>query len=235
MLLQNLSIQHIPALLWGPQSERVILAVHGSGSSKSDAPIALLAEVATERGYQVLSFDLPEHGDRKQEQTLCKVQTCVAELQQVLAFAQTQFAQISLFANSMGAYFSLLALHDAPLRQSLFLSPVVDMEMLIHGMMQGFGISEAQLRQEQVIPTPIGQTLYWDYYQYVKQHPVQHWPVDTAILYGAQDDMTPRAAIDDFAAQFGCRLTVAQGSAHYFYTSQDLAALRSFLQSNLLT
>ena len=107
--------------------------------------------------------------------------------------------------------------------------------MLIHGMMQGFGISEEQLRQEQIIPTPIGQTLYWDYYQYVKQHPVQHWPVDTAILYGAQDEMTPRAAIDDFAAQFGCRLTVAQGSAHYFYTSQDLAALRSFLQSNLLT
>lgn len=234
MLTQKFSIGQIPALLWGAASKRVILAVHGSGSSKSDVPIALLAEAAVPLGYQVLSFDLPEHGDRKGDDTLCKVQLCVAELQQVLAFAQSRFTDISLFANSLGAYFSLLALQAAPLRQSLFLSPVVDMELLIDGMMQSFGISQEQLCREQVISTPVGQTLYWDYYQYVNQRPIAHWPIDTAILYGQHDEMTPLPIIEAFAARFGCRLTVAQGSAHYFHTPQDLAALRSFLQCNLL-
>ena len=65
MKQQVLNISGIPAILWGPPSERVLIAVHGDQASKSDPCIALLAEVAVERGLRVLSFDLPEHGERQ--------------------------------------------------------------------------------------------------------------------------------------------------------------------------
>ncbi|MEA5012746.1 MAG: alpha/beta fold hydrolase [Angelakisella sp.] len=105
----ELRIGHIPALLWGEPTCHLLVAVHGNMSHKSDTVIALLAEYAVERGYQVLSFDLPEHGDRKSETTLCKVQTCVEELHTIMAYAKTIAQEISLFGCSMGAYFSLLA------------------------------------------------------------------------------------------------------------------------------
>lgn len=54
----------IPALLWGPASDRWIIAVHGNFSHKADRVIALLARRAAEKGYRTLSFDLPQHGER---------------------------------------------------------------------------------------------------------------------------------------------------------------------------
>lgn len=39
---------------------------------------------AAAKGCQVLSFDLPEHGERKEEATRCKVQECVRELDGVM-------------------------------------------------------------------------------------------------------------------------------------------------------
>lgn len=53
----------IPALLWGPASDRWIIAVHGNFSHKADRVIALLARRAAEKGYRMLSFDLPQHGE----------------------------------------------------------------------------------------------------------------------------------------------------------------------------
>lgn len=66
-------INNIPAILWGDNSKNLIIAIHGNMSFKEDIPIKILAEIALEKNYQVLSFDLPEHGKRKNEKTLCKV------------------------------------------------------------------------------------------------------------------------------------------------------------------
>lgn len=144
-------------------------------SNKADDVIVLLAEEATAQGYQVISFDLPEHGDRKGETYACKVQNCVHDLAIIMHYTQQLSKNISLFACSMGAYFSLLAYHDLQLKQCLFLSPLVDMERMIKNMMTWFRISEIRLEAEKEVPTPIGQTLYWDYYCYVKSHPINTW------------------------------------------------------------
>lgn len=61
MITKHIMIKNIPALLWGSNSEKVFIAIHGNMSSKSDIPIAVLAEASIKLGYQVLSFDLPEH------------------------------------------------------------------------------------------------------------------------------------------------------------------------------
>ena len=41
---QFFQIKTIPAALWGSPSERVIVAVHGAQSSKTDVPFRLLSE-----------------------------------------------------------------------------------------------------------------------------------------------------------------------------------------------
>ncbi len=234
MKKEKLLIGNIPALLWGEKGAEIIVAVHGNMSHKADVPIEILAEEALAGGYQVLSFDLPQHGERETDQTPCKVQECVCELSKVMDFARLQAENTSLFACSMGAYFSLLAYRDVALRQSLFLSPVVDMGRIIDNMMQWFGISEKRLQTEREIATPIGQTLYWDYYCYVKENPVSFWKSPTAILYGAADELCERERIMTFVDEFKCSLEVLEGGEHYFHTAEQLAFFRQWLKRRLI-
>ena len=67
------------------------------------------ANIAVNAGYQVLSFDLPEHGERKNHPYKCTVQNGVHDLTVIHEFIKNKFASISLYACSLGAYFSLVA------------------------------------------------------------------------------------------------------------------------------
>lgn len=225
---QLFSIGHIPAALWGPPSERVIVAVHGAQSSKTDVPFRLLAETLS--GRQVLSFDLPEHGDRKGEAVRCTPPVCARELSAVLDYAGSRWNDVCLFAVSMGAYFSLLACPDRCLSHVWFLSPVVDMERLTRDMMGWFQISEARLEAEKAIPTPMGQTLYWEDHCYIRQHLVDRWPFPTDILRGAGDTLVAGETVAAFTERFSCRLRTAEGAEHWFHTQSDLAALSDWLR-----
>ena len=233
MQVEYIKVSHIPAALWGEKSDRVIIAVHGNMSSKTDIPIAILAEETVPLGYQVISFDLPEHGDRKNEPTLCKVQNCISDLKKIMDYAKSQAHSISLMANSMGAYFSLMAYKEDNLKHCLFLSPVVNMQRLIENTMKSFHISEEQLCREKTILTPIGLTLYCDYYRYVKEHPVQKWNTPTSILYGKKDEICAYDSVASFAERFGCQLDISDTSEHYFHTEKDLTIYRRWIRSNL--
>lgn len=225
-------IGQIPALVWGEPSDRGIVAVHGSQSHKGDRIIEILARKAGEKGYQVLSFDLPEHGDRKSLPELCKPGPCIRDLQAALAYAQTRWREISLFANSLGAYFSLRAYPEAGLKQALFLSPLIDMNRMIANMMTWFQVSEERLRQERKIFTPMG-TLSWDDYCDAEANPILRWPAPTAILYGEQDELCERDTIDDFIRRFGGALEVLAGSEHFFHRPEQLTALERWLEQKL--
>ena len=91
MKKEHIQIGHIPAVIWGEPSNRVFLAVHGDQSNKEDQVIEVFAQEATKKGYQVVSFDLPEHGERKQETTPCHVKVCVKELAEVMIFVRANF------------------------------------------------------------------------------------------------------------------------------------------------
>lgn len=230
---KSITIDGIPALLWGGDSPEVFIAVHGNMSSKADIPIAILAEEAVSLGYQVLSFDLPEHGDRKNDPTPCKVQPCVMDLKKVFAYASARASSVCLWANSMGAYFSLLAYKDEAIKQSLFLSPVVDMKRLLQNMMTWFGVTEEQLEREQEVSTPIGQKLYGDDYQYVMSNPIMKWNASTSIIYGKRDELCEHEVLLSFCRSFTCDLTISEHSEHYFHTTEDLTMYREWLKTKL--
>ena len=67
MKKQHIKIENIPAVIWGEDSQKLIIAVHGNMSHKEDFPIMILAHEMSD--YQILSFDLPQHGERKLEST----------------------------------------------------------------------------------------------------------------------------------------------------------------------
>ncbi|MBU5484301.1 alpha/beta hydrolase [Clostridium sp. MSJ-11] len=230
MIKQNLKVENIPAILWGNKSDKLFIVVHGNMSNKEDNSIVVFAEEATARGYQVLSFDLPEHGDRKGENYPCKVQNCIQDLNIIMSYAQSISNNISVFACSMGAYFSLLAYKHHSLKQCLFLSPVVNMERIINNMMTWCNVSENRLKEEKEIPTPMGQTLYWDYYCYVKEHPIDQWNNPTSILYGSNDNLCEFDVVSKFAKGFNCDLQVMENGEHYFHTEEQLQFFRQWLK-----
>lgn len=229
----RIRVEGIPATVWGETSERVFIAVHGNMSNKEDTVIRLLAEEAGRRSYQTLSFDLPEHGERAQEGVPCKVQRCVRDLSKVMEYARSRWGQVGLFACSMGAYFSLLEYQNGPLTQTLFLSPVVDMKRIIENMMAWFGVTEDRLKEEGEIPTPVGQTLYWDYYRYVLDHTIERWNCATSMLYGANDNLCERDTIDAFVHKFGCELEVMVSGEHFFHTPEQLDYFSAWLRRQM--
>lgn len=229
MLKDRFKIEGIYAILWGNESEKVILAVHGNMSNKEDVPIEMFARHAIDNGYQVLSFDLPEHGERKGESTPCKVQYCVKDLETIMRYIKSRWKHIRLFANSIGVYFSLITFKSEMIEKAWFLSPVVDMQRVIENMMMWFDISEERLNQEKTIDTPIGQTLYWDYYSYVKHHPIDSWSIPTYILYGSKDNICEPDIIKRFAQMFSSKLKIVQEAEHYFHTKTQLVMLDEWI------
>lgn len=229
------NIDYIPTIIWGEKSNKVFIAVHGNMSNKEDEVIKIFADIINNKGYQLISFDLPEHGERKQnKEYLCKIQNCIIDLKKIINFAKSKYSEINLWACSMGAYFSLQAYKNEELNQCLFLSPVVDMKYIIDNLMLWSNITEEMLSEKQEIKTDFGQTLYWDYYRFVKDNPITKWSKKTSILYGDKDNMQNIDQIQNFANKCNCRLSVLENGEHYFHTEEQLNYYKKWLEHTVL-
>lgn len=234
MKIEKVKINHIPSIIWGEKSQKVFIAIHGNMSYKEDQVIKILAEDIIDKGYQLISFDLPEHGERKLDtKYLCQVQNCINDLKQVIEYVKEKYDEISIWACSMGAYFSLLAYKDETIKQCIFLSPVINMKVIIDNMMLYNNIDENQLREKQEIKTDFGQTLYWDYYLFVKEHPIVYWNKKTYILYGTKDNMQKQSIIQAFSDDFNCELTMLEDGEHFFHTEKQLNDYKKWLSNKI--
>lgn len=219
----------IPSILWGEDSNKVYVHVHGKMSRKEYAES--FAAIAETKGYQTLSFDLPEHGERTDSKR-CDVWDGVSDLRTISDYAFANWERVSLYACSIGAYFSLNAYNTMPFEKALFQSPIVDMERLVKNMMLWSGVTEAELESKKEIPSPVD-TLRWDYYQYIISHPITQWNIPTAILYGGKDNLQPEESVRAFAEKFGCSLTVSENSEHPFMAQSDAPIVENWLCRNI--
>ena len=228
---ERFTIQNIPSILYGDSSENLFLHIHGKMGCKEEA--GRFANIVCPEGYQVLSIDLPGHGERAEEMERFAPWEVVPELQAVYGFAQQRWKTIRLYANSIGAYFSLLAFRGDKLEKCLFVSPVLDMEKLIGNMMGWAGVTREQLKEAGEIPTAFGETLSWNYLTYASEHRIKKWDSPTAILYAGQDHLTARQTVDSFAQRFGCTVTVMENGEHWFHTEEQLAVLDAWLRKEI--
>lgn len=220
-------IGKIPVHIWGEPSSVVYLYVHGQGGNKEEA--ALLADIICRHGAQVLSIDLPEHGERKDEEAGFDPWIIVPELHLIMNFVKRRWSRVSLYAVSIGAWFSMQSLGDEPLQNCLFVSPVVDMAQLIEKMMKWAGVTEKQLEEEREIETSFGQTLSWDYWKYAVEHPITSWKIPTEILHGEKDDLTDYDTIRRFSDRFHCDLTFVKNGGHWLHSEEEHMALRKWI------
>ncbi len=234
MDINKIEINNIPSVIWGEKSNKVFIAIHGNMSNKEDYVIRLLADNVTSKGYQVLSFDLPEHGERKEnKEYLYKVQNCIKDLRKIIDYTRANYNEINIFACSIGVYFSLLEYKKETINQCLFLSPVVNMKYIIDNMMTWSNITERELEEKQKINTNFGQTLYWDYYLYVKNNPIIEWNKKTYILYGDKDNMQDKDIMKDFVKRFNCNVSILENGEHYFHTKEQLEYYQEWLDNSV--
>lgn len=230
MKITKFYIKKIPIIVWGAKSDKIYIYVHGKMSNKESAEgFAMIAE---SRGYQTISFDLPEHGDRKDEIYKCNIFNGISDLKQISSYVLANWKTISLFACSLGAYFSLQAYKDNIFDKCFFLSPIVDMEYLIKKMFLWFDVTEEILYAKKEIPTSID-TLSWDYYQYVKNNPIVRWNSPTYILYGDKDNFQSLQVITNFVISNHSILTISKHSEHSFMGNEDDKVIKKWLCDNL--
>ncbi len=139
------------------------------------------------------------------------------------------YNDVALVANSIGAFFSMNALADKPIKQAYFISPVVNLEKLICDMMMWAGVSEEELCEKKTVPTNFGETLSWEYLCYVRENPIG-WRIPTKILYGSNDNLTSLETMREFAQKIGAPLTVMDGGEHWFHTAEQMAFLDNWIR-----
>jgi hypothetical protein len=228
---KKFTIDKIPAVLYGETSEKCFLYIHGKLGCKEEAES--FAAITGAKGWQVLSIDLPENGERKEEQDSFNPWCVIPELKIVLQYMQQHFKMIGLRANSIGVWFAMLSFNGSEFERCLFVSPILDMEKLIRNMMQWAGVSEERLKEETRIPTDFGETLSWKYYEYAKAHPITEWLCQTDILYAGNDTMTQRDTVDEFVERFAPSLTVMEDGEHWFRTPEQLAVLNLWVAERI--
>ena len=197
------------------RKKNAVLYIHGKGGSAEESghykPLFPGCEVL---GLDYQSFTPWETGK--------EIHAAVEKL-------SAERENITLIANSIGAFFSMHAGIGAMVQKAYFISPIVDMERLILDMMTWANVTEAQLEEKGVISTPFGEDLSWEYLSYVREHPVQ-WNVPTRILYGSRDSMTAYETIAAFANAHGAELTVMENGEHWFHTEEQMRFLDQWIR-----
>ena len=140
---------------------------------------------------------------------------------------------VTVVANSIGAYFSMLSLPQDKIKKAYFISPIVNMEKLIENMLIWAGKTESDLKAEKAIPTNFGETLYWDYLTWVRSNPVK-WSVPTVIIRGENDNMQSFETIKDFADDTDSKVFVMENGEHWFHTDEQMEFIKDIIDKTRL-
>ena len=141
-----------------------------------------------------------------------------------------KYKKISIIANSIGAYFTMLSLINKNIEKAFFISPIVDMEKLITDMMFLENITEEELYKKKKIKTSFGETLSWDYLTFTRKNPTE-WNIPTYILYGENDDLTSYETILNFTNKSKANLTIMKGGEHWFHTDEQIEFLDNWIKN----
>ncbi len=197
---------------------KVILYVHGMGGSPSESEH--FRGICP--GFEVIGAEYDGSFPAKARDDIRRIYECKLAQQK----------QVYILANSIGAYFAMLALQGCEVEKAMFISPILDMERVIMDMMNRAGVSEDDLRVKGEIVTSSGNVLSWKYLRFVRENPLT-WNVPTEILYAGNDAITSRETVNNFASGHDVKLTVMDNGEHWFHTEEQIAFLDEWLRRAL--
>ncbi len=169
----------------------ILLYIHGQGGSAAES-----------EHYRALFPDCEVVGLDYRANTPWDAET---EFHDAVEDLKSHCDNIILIANSIGAYYSMVAHIDDFVNVAFFISPVVDLEKL-----NGVELSE-------------------EYLHYVRSHPIK-WNVQTHILYGSNDHLTSIDTINDFAMKHQTSLTIMDGGEHWFHTDAQMQFMDNWIK-----
>lgn len=191
-----------------------LIYIHGKGGTAKEA-----------EHYKILFPEYDVSGLDYEAKTPCEAQE---EFRRFFDLFRTEHDDISIVANSIGAFFAMNALSDRKIEKAYFISPIVDMEKLIIEMMNQAHISEKELFEKGIIETEYGETLSWEYLLWIRQNPVT-WTIPTCILYGEKDNLQSIDTIRAFADRIGAGITIMENGEHWFHTEKQMKFLDNWL------
>ncbi len=110
---------------------KAVIVVHGFASSKESPTVEMLMRKLPAKGFGVVAFDLPAHGDSPADGEMLNVENCVADMKAVEDFTAENFpkAEICYFGSSFGAYITMTYLTERRTRgeRAFFRSAAVNM------------------------------------------------------------------------------------------------------------
>jgi hypothetical protein len=229
MKKEYFKINGIPCIQWGHKSNKVVFIIHGIQSHKEDLFIRTLADILVEQGYQLLSFDLPEHGDRKNETIELTLTQCAIELKGLMIYCKNTFDMFYLCACSYGVALSLMNFSQESFVKCCFLSPVLDLKELTERLLSDENLSIKELKVQNVITLKNGIKVKWQDYKLLQDFTLLNWCSPTTILYGSKDLLVPFESILNFCHTFDASCTISPISEHYFHTDEDCERLRQWI------
>ncbi|MBQ4413589.1 MAG: hypothetical protein II860_05615 [Prevotella sp.] len=176
--------------------------MHGLHGRKEEA--LAFAEVAVPKGYQVLGIDLPV--ERKPWEVL-------PLLNEIRDYLYDNWQSVSVRANSIGSWFTLLAFQSKKVEQALLVSPILDMKRFIELMPQ---------RED-------------DYYEWVVNNPITSLVAPTYILRPEVDLIVSEEVGHDFISQHQCQVTIMPDGEHWFHTPEQLAFLKAWEEKTIIS
>ena len=196
--------------------KNAVIYIHGKGGNAAEANYY---RKFFNDEYEVIGFDYKSEFPWEAKEEFPKFFDSIA----------SQYSSVVLIANSIGAYYAMLSLADKSVEKAMFISPIVDMECVILNMMTLSKVSEKTLYEEKVIKTSFGETLSWEYFSYVRTHPIT-WNIPTNILYAENDTITSLETITNFANSIGATLTIMNNGEHWFHTEGQMIFLDNWFK-----
>ncbi|MBQ8170963.1 MAG: alpha/beta hydrolase [Oscillospiraceae bacterium] len=131
MKTEYLKINNIPSKLYSADHPHgTVLAVHGFGGSKESAAISALAETITPQGLNVLSWDLPAHGERTETAEALSIDRCISEIISIEWYIEENIGgSMYAFATSFGGLCMLHRISESgdPYHRIVLRVPAVNM------------------------------------------------------------------------------------------------------------
>jgi len=198
--------------------KNLVIYIHGKGGSISEAEFYKDLFI----NFDVTGFDYKSNTpwDAKEEFT------------KYLDDKSKSYEKIDIIANSIGAFFLLYSTIPKNVEKVFFISPICNMVKLISDMMLWVNVSEDMLEREKEIPTSFGETLSWEYFNYVRNHQIE-WKTKTYILYGENDNLQSIDTINDFAKKTGSKVTIMENGEHWFHTENQMEFIKKWIVENI--